>query len=343
MHQSKRFEESEQAFLAAHAMFGELTREAPELPIYRASQATVENSLGVFYRAHNRLPQAEQAHRRAVEVLAKLASDFPGQDVHVEEARTYMHLGLVLWRLNRRDEAVAAATRVLELDRRLGWAAKEPGNRASCAVHYHQLGRMLELSGKKVEAEKAYRNALAVAEQELAEYPDVAVGHEAWINVHFSLARLLAGSERLDAANELFQRIATWSPTSNRGLNLLAWLLATEPDTRFRNGKRALELARKLVERAPGEGMYRNTLGVAEYRVGDWKAAIASLDMSRVLLNRDHDSFNLFFLAMAHWQLGEKDRAGNYYREAVQWMEKNQPKNEELIRFRAEAAELLKN
>jgi tetratricopeptide (TPR) repeat protein len=254
-----------------------------------------------------------------------------------------MHLSLVLWHLSRRDEAIAAATRVLELDRRLGAAEKAPGVRGGCAVHYHQLGRMLELSGRKAEAEEVYRNALALAERELAEYPDVAVGHEAWINVHFSLSRLLAGSDRLNAARALFKRISTWSPTSNRGLNLLAWRLATEPDARFRDGKRAFELARKLVERAPSEGMYRNTLGVAEYRAGDWKAAIASLDMSRVMLNGNFESFNLFFLAMAHWQLGDKEQAGNYYRQAVQWMEKNQPKNEELVRFRAEAAELLKN
>jgi tetratricopeptide (TPR) repeat protein len=253
-----------------------------------------------------------------------------------------MHLGLVLWRLNRRDEAIAAASRVLEIDRRQGVTAKDPGVRGGSAIHYHQLGRMLELSGRKAEAEEVYRNALSLAEQELAEYPDVPVGHEAWINVHFSLSRLLAGSQRLVAAQELFQRIATWSPTSDRGLNLLAWRLATESDARFRDGKRACELARKLVKRSPDEGMYRNTLGVAEYRAGDWKAAIASLDMSRVMLNGNFESFNLFFLAMAHWQLSEKDQAGKLYRQAVQWMEKNQPHNEELIRFRDEAAELLK-
>jgi hypothetical protein len=44
---------------------------------------------------------------------------------------------------------------------------------------------------------------------------------------------------------------------------------------------------------------------------------------------------------MAHWQLGEKDKAREWYDKATLWMEKNQPKNEELLRFRAEASELL--
>jgi hypothetical protein len=44
---------------------------------------------------------------------------------------------------------------------------------------------------------------------------------------------------------------------------------------------------------------------------------------------------------MAHWQLGEKDKAGQCYDMAVEWMDKNNPKNEQLARFRAEAEELL--
>ena len=45
---------------------------------------------------------------------------------------------------------------------------------------------------------------------------------------------------------------------------------------------------------------------------------------------------------MAEWQLGNKDEARKWYDQALQWMEKNQPQNEELRRFRAEAAEILK-
>ena len=44
---------------------------------------------------------------------------------------------------------------------------------------------------------------------------------------------------------------------------------------------------------------------------------------------------------MARWKLGEKDKAREGYDRAVQGMDRHQPKNEELLRFRAEAAELL--
>ena len=58
-------------------------------------------------------------------------------------------------------------------------------------------------------------------------------------------------------------------------------------------------------------------------------------------LGNGGDSFDWFFLAMSHWQLGQKDKAREWYDRAAQWMDKNQPTDEELRRFRAEAAELL--
>jgi uncharacterized protein HemY len=87
-----------------------------------------------------------------------------------------------------------------------------------------------------------------------------------------------------------------------------------------------------------------NTLGVALYRAGDWKAAIDALHKSQELkasLRIPGDSFDLFFLAMSHWQLDQTEEARQCYEKAVAWMEKNQPRNEELRRFRAEAEGVL--
>jgi hypothetical protein len=43
----------------------------------------------------------------------------------------------------------------------------------------------------------------------------------------------------------------------------------------------------------------------------------------------------------AHWQLGEKDRAREWFGKAVAWMDRHKPTDEELRNFRAEAAALL--
>jgi WD40 repeat protein len=123
--------------------------------------------------------------------------------------------------------------------------------------------------------------------------------------------------------------------------NNLVWPLATSPDPRLRDPSRAVELAKQAVELAPQEGGHWNTLGIAQYRAGDWKAAITALEKSMELLSGQQESFNTFFLAMAHWQLGDKDEARRWYDQAVEWTDKHQPKNEDLRRFRAEAAELM--
>jgi hypothetical protein len=47
------------------------------------------------------------------------------------------------------------------------------------------------------------------------------------------------------------------------------------------------------------------------------------------------------FLAMAHWQLGDKPQALKWYAQAVDWMDKHPSADAELHRFRAEATELL--
>ena len=51
-------------------------------------------------------------------------------------------------------------------------------------------------------------------------------------------------------------------------------------------------------------------------------------------LRNGGDANDWFFLAMAHWQLDHEEEAGKWYAQAVQWMDKNAPQNEELRRFR---------
>jgi WD40 repeat protein len=123
-------------------------------------------------------------------------------------------------------------------------------------------------------------------------------------------------------------------------LNNEAWRLATAPDPKDRNPAKAVELARKAVDLDPYSGIVINTLGVAHFRAGDWPATIAALEKS-IALRGGGDSFDWFFLAMAHWKLGDKEQARKRFDQAVRWMEANEPTNEELRRFRAEAEALI--
>jgi tetratricopeptide (TPR) repeat protein len=81
-------------------------------------------------------------------------------------------------------------------------------------------------------------------------------------------------------------------------------------------------------------------LGAAHYRAGAWKKAVDALDVAAVL-RLGGDDFDLYLLAMAHWKLGHKDQAREYYDRAVQWTEKNRADDDEHRRFRAQAADVL--
>jgi tetratricopeptide (TPR) repeat protein len=123
--------------------------------------------------------------------------------------------------------------------------------------------------------------------------------------------------------------------------NTLAWLLATVPNPKLRDPARAVNWAKKAVELAPNDGAYWNTLGVAHYRAGDGKAALAAFEKSMELC-KGGDSSDWFVMAMCHEKLGDKKKARQWYERGVEWMDKNNPKDDELRRFRTEAAELLK-
>src|SRR5262249_49107525 len=143
--------------------------------------------------------------------------------------------------------------------------------------------------------------------------------------------------DAIAAEKEAVRLLPNWAAARNE----LAWMLATCNQPQLRDPSRSLEDAKKAVELAPRWGEAWNTLGVAHYRAGDCKSAIAALEKSMALRPGIHESFNTFFLAMAYWRLGEKAEARKWYDIAVRWMETNDPKSEQLRRFHTEAAELL--
>src|SRR5207249_7440084 len=119
------------------------------------------------------------------------------------------------------------------------------------------------------------------------------------------------------------------------------WLLVAGPDPKFWDGKRAVELMNKVETLGGQTAESRRIMGLAHYRAGNWKESLAALQEA-MKLAKGGDSFDWFFLAMAQWRLGEKEKAHKWFDQAVQWTDKNQPQNEELRRFRVEAAELMK-
>jgi uncharacterized protein HemY len=117
-------------------------------------------------------------------------------------------------------------------------------------------------------------------------------------------------------------------------------LLATCPNLAVRDPERAAQCAKKAAELAPEDNFVWRPLGVARYRQGDWQAAIDALQKA-AQLGRGGCCAEFFFLAMAHWQQGDREKARAYYDRAVGYLNEQKPLDEDLNRFRAEAAALL--
>jgi tetratricopeptide (TPR) repeat protein len=266
--------------------------------------AFAHDNLGLALRNQGKVDEAVAEWKKAIELDPR----YPNP--HYNLARALWDKGLV-------DEAIAERKKVIELD------PTNPG------AHY-DLGNALKGKGDLDGAERAYREAVRLDGDH----------HRPAID---ALAQLLLSRGKFKEAIATYQKVVILDPKDASAHTSLAWLLTTCRKVKLRDAPGGLEAARKAVGLAPQSDSAWHVLGWAHYRAGDWKASIAALEKSCALQDnpKGGDAYQWFCLAMAHWQLGEKDRARQLYDRAVKWMAKNQPRNEELGRFRAEAALLL--
>ena len=188
-----------------------------------------------------------------------------------------------------------------------------PSTYPGVAQYRHQLGEILAVPLPHYAANGRH--------QEARERLERAVEH-----IELSL--------KLDAGNE------TYTKCLAQKRNNLAWFLATCPDANCRDPQLAVQRAASAIELQPNDGMLRNTLGAAYYRNEQYSEALDAFTKS-MELRSGGDSFDWFFLAMLHHKLGNREQAQDWYTKAVDWMTKNRPDDEELARFRDEAAALI--
>jgi serine/threonine-protein kinase len=291
-------------------------------------------SLGLALRTKGRLDEAILSFKEAV----RLKRDF---------AAAHYGLGLALRIKGRLDEAILSFQEAVRLDKQdaaahntLGLALRDKGQLDDAIASfgraiqlnpdsegtYTNLGYALLRKGRHDDAITYFRKAILIKE-------DFVGGHE-------GLANALNARGRWAEAEESYCKALQVSPNYDRVNNDAAWFWATCPDAKFRDPQKAVRLAQKATQLKPKNGDYWNTLGVARYRVGQLTEAITALEES-MRLRRGGDASDWFFVAMAHWQQGHKDKAREYFQKAVRSMDKYQPRNQELRRFRAEAAALL--
>jgi serine/threonine protein kinase len=332
--------------------------------------------------SHFNLSRFAEARERLEETLAIQKRVLPPGDPEIfgtmhNLANTYERLNRCDEALGLREEALAASERLLPPDH-----PETLGRMHNLALSYQHLNRhadalslfekvvagykrvfppehpitlnaMNSLAGAHVQMNHA-AEALKLFEETAAiqkrvhgpEHRDTLLTRYNFVVCYEKLGRY---AEAIQFAEDLLAVRKRVLPTDDfdtlESMNQLAWLLATVADEKLRDPRRAVELAAHAAAAAPPQvPFFQGTLGTAHYRTGDWKAAVADLERA-VGLRKPDDSdnaYNGFFLAMAHRQLGEKDKAREWFDKSVTWMEKrNKQPIADMKRFRTEAAGLL--
>jgi serine/threonine protein kinase/tetratricopeptide (TPR) repeat protein len=192
---------------------------------------------------------------------------------------------------------------------------------------------------------------------------DAHVAHGRWADAQAAYSEVLrrngASFTAWNGRARVFRKLGQWDnaiadlsqalklmPDDPDTLNDLAWLLASRPDGKRRDPHRAVALARKAVQRAPGSWHCQGTLGTAYYRNGDLHLAAKALERTAQLHGKK--AIEAFFLAMTQWKLGKKAEARRSYEAAVRWVERDAEGQavikhhaKEVRSIRAEAARML--
>jgi len=336
-----RPQEAEHLYRDAIAGNLKLTSEFPHTTQYRTDLVDSYHHLFILFRASRRFTEAEAVYRESLSHLEKLIAaaptlPFPRRlqvDHHWDYALLQEEAGRPHDAEKALEQTITSAQAMWTEFPAYAWTP------ARLALVYNHIGSKYQADGHLSEAEAAYRKAVDVSEKAARVLPHTELRCRL-ADACLHLSGLLLLSERPEEATGIFQKIYKAEPISAITCNYVAWRLATDSYVRHRPPAIAVEFARKAVELAAEDGTVWNTLGVAHLRAGNWQESITALQKSMDLRNGGN-SFDWFFLSMAHWQLGNQDEARKWYDQAVLWMDKNQPDNEELRRFRAEASDLL--
>jgi serine/threonine protein kinase len=223
--------------------------------------------------------------------------------------------------------------------------SSDPAVRFQTARAYELMVNVYLVEGKLEEAAQTQRKAIALFEGLEAEQPEntefrLLPARLHWIlgNWYVSYKRHREAKEQYELACAVYRRALPYD-RDGRAHNNLAALLCDCEETELRDPIQALAQAMQALALAPRERKFWNTLGLAHYRAGEWRAARAALEKSMELA-AGGDANDWLVLSMNCWHQGEQKEARTWYDKAADWLESHPP-TDELYHLRRDAAKLL--
>lgn len=329
----------------ALALHAELADEATGDRLHFEQTGHLYCILARYVRAKGKLDEAHDNFEKGADVFAQLAANqgIPQRDGYYRayHGDTFKQIAIVLGESGHAQEAGAAARQCVDIYE--GLVNDFPDNldyRRKLVGAVRILNERLVAAGQFPEAVQARRQQISFLEKLQRAHPQKDF-KPLLAGAYLALTVSLTKSGAVGEAKQVWEKAVEVGQPDANWLNQFAWSLVTDRNVEPALADLAVQVALQATNAAPNNSNYWNTLGVARYRARQWKDAIGSLAKAEELAPDKTLAFNGFFLAMAHWQLDHKDESRKWYDRSVEWMEKNQPKNEELVRFRAEAKQLL--
>jgi tetratricopeptide (TPR) repeat protein len=180
---------------------------------------------------------------------------------------------------------------------------------------YHFLSESFIQSGQLTEAEQAERQALETWQTARGR---MGLHNAALANIRLGEMLQFTGrneeaNSRFAAAKALLEKISRELPDEEFCQLRLILFLANCPDHRFRDPQQAVNLSKRVIRDSNGAAW--RYLALSQYRTGTWQDAMNSIQKS-MKLRAGGDAWDWYLLAMTYWQLGQHEKARQWYARA---------------------------
>jgi serine/threonine protein kinase len=314
---------AEDAYRSAIDIMEKLTATHPTYPDYQFDLAIARHNLGWLYFQHGDAKSAERQFEQALPRLERLTKNFSNIPNY------WSTLGGLRsnWAIVLRSHGDWARARVM-LEQAIALqktALKAAPDNASFQRRlwdtYFLLADNLIREGQLDRAARAAAKLAHAVPGETWRGPFSAIQFVVRCAAAVDKDKSLSSTRRANLwqkyaaqIRSLVREAAQKCQNDPEGQIALAWFLAVAEDPRFRDARRAREFAQKALAHDQAQGRYWNALGVAEYRLGNWREAIGRIEEG-IRLRGSARPVDAFFLAMAHWRAGHKNKAKRLYHE----------------------------
>lgn len=308
-----------------------------------------KSMLAGIYSRTGRIPKAAELNFQILQIRKRVQGE-----EHPRTLLTTGELATIYFRLHRDAEAEELLLHAIKIrTRTLG------------PEHFHNLSDMRVLAnlyfetGRYVEAEAMNRQLIGISERTLGkERLETLKAKSGLGHVFIKTGRYEEADKLLQPTFKIMQRTLGLNHSDTITCKTLliinfskwSWKLSNDVNPDNRDPVNAVRYAREALDliepsQADDTSSEWNNLGVAHYRNGEYREAVAALEKADGLLG-GKDRIHRMILAMAHWKLGNRDTARKYYAEGAAYIDR-QPSDgaddylKDAIRFRTEAENVM--